>query len=360
MTLPTLHQNIILLKLIPRLGNRGIVKLISESHNLETENISDSYILSLLKSYQTSPEAIRRRFERIARSIESNALNLVCVSESDYPEALKRSFAPPPLLFYKGNIKYDYSKSIAVVGTRSFSSYGKDACGSFVSELSVNGFTVISGLASGIDAIAHRTAIEKHATCIGVIGHGFNYCFPASNKSLYQSVLDNNGAIISEFLPDIRPTKSTFPIRNKTIASLARATIVIEAAEKSGSLITAKSAFAENREVYAVPADITRHSYQGCNLLIRSNIAKLVSRPSDLLADLGVGSSDSIRLPVESFNFSDLQKSFVDLVSLERITSDEISDKLEIHITVISEILTELELLGVITQDDQQRWRIAN
>jgi DNA processing protein len=360
MSLPTLHQNLILLKLIPRLGYKKIIDILQTESSISKEPLSDSYLALLLKNDTSTLVTIREHASKLMVYIKENDIKVVSVLDSRYPEALKRTFEPPPVLFYKGNIEYDYTRSIAVVGTRKFTSYGQESCENFVRELSKNRFTIISGLATGIDSIAHITALRNKTHCIGVIGHGFKFCFPSANKELYQAVLDNDGAIISEFLPDIRPERFTFPLRNKTIAGLARATLVVEAAEKSGSLITAHDAFAENRDVFAIPADTTRPSYQGCNVLIRSNIAKLVSKPDELLLDLGVSDSQKLRTPITTMRFSDVQKTFVDLVSMERLTSDEISNQLGMHITIINEILSELELMGVIIRDDEQRWMIGS
>jgi DNA processing protein len=293
----------------------------------------------------------------IVKNLETNKIKASTIFDDDYPDALKRIFDPPAIIFYKGDIKYPFIKSIAVVGTRKATSYGQKICEDFVVRFSELNFTIVSGMAAGIDIIAHKVALKNNAKCIGVIGHGFDYYYPVYNKKFYDEVLDSGGCLISECLPSEVPIPGNFPSRNRIIAGLSKSTFVVEAAIKSGSLITAKLAFAENRDVYAAPADITRQSQQGCNELIKLHIAKMATSVEDILSDYGVKEKvNNIEINSITENLDSELKKVVELISLEKLIADQISRSLGLPISNVGQMLTELELIGVIDKDEQMRW----
>ena len=207
------------------------------------------------------------------------------ISQKEYPELLKEIYFPPPLLFCRGkNFLSVNNLKIGVVGTRNCSEYGQEAAAYISRELSKMGFTVTSGMALGIDKTAHLTAIKEVGGSIGVLGTGIDVEYPYENKKLYSEIIENGG-LVTEFLPGTPPLKINFPARNRIISGMSIGVIVIEAGEKSGAVVTAKSAIRENREVFAVPGSIFSDKSKGCHSLIKSG-AKLVENIDDILEEL--------------------------------------------------------------------------
>ncbi|MEI7616686.1 MAG: DNA-processing protein DprA, partial [Actinomycetota bacterium] len=225
-------------------------------------------------------------------ALASNNSFMINISQKEYPELLKEIYFPPPLLFCKGlkNISENNLK-IAVVGTRRCSDYGHEAAAYISKELSKIGFTIISGMALGIDKTAHFAAIKETGGSIGVLGTGIDIEYPYENKKLYSEIIENGG-LVTEFLPGTPPLKSNFPARNRIISGMSIGVIVIEAGEKSGAVVTAKSAIRENREVFAVPGSIFSDKSKGCHNLIKSG-AKLVENIDDILDEFSNYIKDS-------------------------------------------------------------------
>lgn len=212
----------------------------------------------------------------------SNGVKKISLQEKEYPQLLKEIYNPPKALYYQGQLSAKEKYPLAVVGTRKMSAYGRRVTEFLVKELVRRGFTIISGLALGIDGIAHQTALKENGRTIAVLGSGLNNIYPFKHKKLAQKIIQSNGLIISEYSPETRPSKWTFPARNRIVAGLSLGTLVIEAPEKSGALITARFALEQGREVFAVPGDINKNNYQGCHKLIKMG-AKPVTKPEDIL-----------------------------------------------------------------------------
>lgn len=210
------------------------------------------------------------------------AKHLIAYCDSDYPMLLKQISSPPLLLFVMGNRQLLHSPQIAMVGSREFSEYGAQWGRYFAGELAINGLTVTSGLALGLDAICHRGALEVSGNTIAVLGSGLAQISPRSNLRLANDILAQNGAIISEFYPFEKARFEYFPRRNRIISGLSLGTFVVEASEKSGSLITARYALEQNRDVFALPGDIDNQNSHGTHYLIKQG-AYLVTHPTDIL-----------------------------------------------------------------------------
>ncbi len=207
---------------------------------------------------------------------------LIAYCDPDYPMLLKQISSPPLLLFVMGNKQLLHSPQIAMVGSREFSEYGAQWGRYFAGELAINGLTVTSGLALGLDAICHRGALEVSGNTIAVLGSGLAQISPRSNLRLANDILAQNGAIISEFYPSEKARSEYFPRRNRIISGLSLGTFVVEASEKSGSLITARYALEQNRDVFALPGDIDNQNSHGTHYLIKQG-AYLVTQPTDIL-----------------------------------------------------------------------------
>lgn len=209
--------------------------------------------------------------------------------DEDYPEALRHMSDPPIVLYSWGNwIDRDQKNSVAVVGSRMATHYGRLCTKQFSYHLAEAGCTIISGLARGIDTEAHHSAIEAQGRTIAIIGAGLNRLYPQENKDLANLIADGHGAVISEFPMNQPPSKTTFPMRNRIVSGWAQATLVVEAPNKSGALITARMAAEMGKPVYAIPGPIDRHSSDGCHELIRDG-ATLVTRPFDIIEDMHWG-----------------------------------------------------------------------
>ncbi|MCX6740617.1 MAG: DNA-processing protein DprA [Candidatus Parcubacteria bacterium] len=222
--------------------------------------------------------------------IQTEGINALTVKDEDYPELLKEIFNPPALLYIKGNIKnFNCRYNLAVVGTRKISNYGKQITPKLVKPLAQNGFTIVSGLAIGVDALAHQSAVDVQGKTIAVLGSGLDTTsiYPSSNRYIAKNILEHDGTIISEFPIGMLPLKHNFPIRNRIISGLSLGTLVIEAAETSGALITAYIALEQNREVFAVPGSIYNENSIGTNKLIQKG-AKLITNYQEILEELNL------------------------------------------------------------------------
>ncbi len=217
-----------------------------------------------------------------------NEIKTVKIEDKNYPQLLKEIDDPPKVLYFKGELKPE-EICFAVVGTRMFSIYGKKIALEISKELSETGLTIVSGLAPGIDTFVHRSVVENKKRTIAVLGTGVDEesIYPRENLKLARMILENKGALISEYSPGTRGSKVTFPQRNRIISGLSLGTLVIEAKEKSGALITARYALEQNREVFAVPGQIDSLNSKGPHYLIK-NGAKLVEKVDDILSEINL------------------------------------------------------------------------
>lgn len=213
------------------------------------------------------------------------------ITAPEYPDLLRHVYQAPERLYYRGDVEILSGKCIAFVGTRNFTPYGKMVCEKIIEELSLCDLVIVSGLARGIDTIAHKTALSCGLKTIAVLGTGIDNVYPPENLEIADELVARGGCIVSEYPDDEPPMSFHFPMRNRIIAGLSLATVVIEAPESSGALITAKRANEENRDVFAVPADIDRDKSTGCNKLIQDLGAKTLLNGIDIIRELKIQSS---------------------------------------------------------------------
>ncbi len=220
---------------------------------------------------------------------ELNSRNIKCLTilSNDYPQKLKNLKNPPYVLYYVGDINLLNTKSVAIVGTRSPSNYGKLVTEKFAKELAENNITIISGLASGVDKIAHEGALEVNGKTIAVMGGGFNHIFPAMNINLAREIA-SKGLIVTEYYLNVKPAKYTFPVRNRIIAALSDAVLITEAKNGSGSLYTKDYADELGVDTYCVPGNITSEKSEVTNRLIKIGQAACATSPKDILKDFGI------------------------------------------------------------------------
>lgn len=229
-------------------------------------------------------EFYRQGLNRYLNYMKQNNIELITIEDKEYPDKLKLIYDPPIVLYIKGNKKILNEKSVAIVGCRLCTKYGENIAKKLAYNLSLNNINVISGLARGIDSCAHKGSLNGEGKTIAVVGCGLDRVYPEENKELFNKIINNNGAIISEYVIGTKPLAKNFPKRNRIISGLSNGVIVVEAREKSGTLITADFALEQGKEVYAVPGNITNCNSYGTNELIKQG-AKAVTSIQDILED---------------------------------------------------------------------------
>ena len=222
-------------------------------------------------------------FAREMERLQATAIRVTTLGETDYPEALRWIPEPPPVLYIRGTLQHEDSLAVAVVGSRKPSPYGQLAAQRLSTALAQYGFTVVSGLARGVDSLAHQGALQAGGRTIAVLGSGINVVYPPEHRRLYEAIREQ-GAVVSEFPFDTKPDRWNFPRRNRIISGLTLGTLVVEASDQSGSLHTARHALEQGREVFAVPGRIDMPSSRGTNNLIKRG-AKLVEGIDDILEE---------------------------------------------------------------------------
>ena len=271
----------------------------------------------------------------------------------EYPPTLREINDPPLVLFVKGSYSFDdLHQTVGVVGTRQPTSYGRGLAKDLARGLAQSGATVISGMALGVDSLAHWGAIECGGRTLAVLGCGVDVCYPSSNKPLYEKLWSGtHGAVLSEFFPGTRPEPWRFPARNRIISGMSQALVVVEAGVTSGSLITARLAFEQNREVFAIPGRVDSPASEGTNQLIARNQAHLITRFEDVLREMNWVPAPIIdgerRTMVELFG---KEKEIFDLIEQEPIQFDVLLQKLGMGAHELSASLTMLELAGIISR----------
>lgn len=282
---------------IPKVGFRKFIDIKNAFPNLQeffslsfnelkaiNETVDSKFIESRNMAMEKAIEVVEQA-DKLGMSICSYSMDM-------YPEELKKIYDPPPYFFYKGNIEIiSKPKRAAFVGTRYPSMYGVKVCERMVKEAVEAEVVVVSGLAAGIDAVCHRVAIQNAGLTVGVIGCGLDIVYPVSNRALYEDIVKSNGVIISEFDPSTKPEAQNFPKRNRIISGLSSVVIVIESPSKGGSIITAKSAIEQGKEVFAVPGGIYSDKSKGANELIFDGANMVINGFEDVCRGLGWGFS---------------------------------------------------------------------
>ena len=280
--------------------------------------------------------------------IKKSGIKWMSIFDDDYPKLLKEIYDPPVIFYYKGEILKDDENAVGVVGTRKMTGYGRAVTKQLVEELVLAGLTIVSGLARGVDAQAHSTALENNGRTIAILGGGLNKIYPPENGQLAEKIIDGHGAVISEFPPDYPSLPGNFPSRNRIIAGLSKAVLVTEAAEDSGSLITAKLAVEQGREVFAVPGPITSSLSKGPIDLIKLG-AKAIFDAQEILDEMGMGKVKSSKLKVKRVEGLSKEERLVwECLENDTLHIDEIGRKLNVKAATISALLIKMEIKGIV------------
>ncbi len=291
--------------------------------------------------------------ERILASVVEVNGTAMGPNDPGFPAALHKIPDAPALLFAVGRIDLLATPSVAVVGSRDHSRYGATVCRDLAHELAAAGLTVVSGMARGLDAVAHAAALDAGGHTVGVLGNGLGVVYPAANRALYTRVAAA-GCLVTEFPPGERPHAGSFPRRNRLISGLARATVVVEAGAGSGALITADCALTQGREVMAVPGPITSPVSVGTNRLLQFG-AKPVLGPSDIVEEFGLGGTvPPLRLPAD---LSDQERTVLDQLEDGGRHVDDLQQAIGGRPGNLLAVLTSLEIRGLVVQDPGKVFR---
>ncbi len=291
--------------------------------------------------------------------LNKNKITVITYQDDDYPEKLKNIYDLPPFLYVRGSLMKD-DINIAIVGSRRATTYGKYTTERISRELAQKGVTVVSGMARGIDSAAHRGALAARGRTIAVLGSGLDVIYPPENKILFAEIIEN-GAVISEFPMGTPPIAANFPSRNRIISGMSYGVLVVEAGEKSGSLITARLALEQGREVFAVPGSVETPASRGTNRLIKEG-AKLIENAEDILEEIipqlektkvlseTLSSENESKLPAKEIELTVKEKIVADFIFDKRIHVDDIIAATNLSPADVLSTLMSLELKNLVTQ----------
>lgn len=291
--------------------------------------------------------------EEELKFIEKYNIQALCLTDTGYPKRLLNCYDSPTVLFYKGTADLNNTKVLAIVGTRSNTDYGRQVTETLVKDLSEQNVLIISGLAYGIDALAHRAALKNSLPTVGVVGHGLDRIYPNEHASLARDMIAAGGGILTEFFSGSTPDKHNFPLRNRIVAGMSDATVVVETHVKGGSMITAKLADGYNRDVFAVPGRTTDKYSTGCNNLIQYNKALLLTSADQLMEVMGwkekKGKTKSRAQRALFIEFTPEEKQVIQpLQEKETVHIDEINLRSGLTSSAVAAAILNLELQGII------------
>ncbi|MEA1997342.1 MAG: DNA-processing protein DprA [Gemmatimonadota bacterium] len=352
-------RDMLRLMLIPRVGPVTLARLLKVMggpgevvragyEKLKRLTWLSNDVLDVICARRWNEGGVENQLERI----KASDTKPLFIWQNEYPAYLAQIYDPPPMLFVRGNIESLNLPCFAIVGTRGPSLYGRQMASSLASGLSAAGFTVVSGLARGIDSIAHSEALDAGGSTLAVLGCGTDVIYPPENAGLAEKIIETRGALVSEYLMGTRPEGQNFPRRNRLISGLSRGVLVVEGSAKSGALITAAYAADQNREVFALPGDVTRKLSHGANRLIQQG-AKLVLSAGDILSEFGAWATGPAGEEPEGRpapSLSREERVVFDCLSNAPVHVDELAGKLGMDISAILAILLRLEVKQLIRE----------
>ncbi|MEX1191114.1 MAG: DNA-processing protein DprA [Brumimicrobium sp.] len=289
--------------------------------------------------------------EKVVDFIEKHNLKATFYLDEDYPYRLKQCQDAPTLLYSKGDFELNPKRSIAIVGTRNMTTYGKKIIKELVSSLKPFNVQIVSGLAYGVDVCTHRCCLDYDISTVGVLGHGLDRVYPSHHREVAKKMMSSNGGLLTEFPNGTNPDRENFPKRNRIVAGITDATIIVESGKKGGSLITAHLANDYSRDVFAYPGNIDSPYSIGCNNLIASDKAHLVTCANDIIKMLDWEVKEKPK-PIQTNIFQQLtgdeKKVVKKIKEFEKISLDVLSVKLKTPVSILSALLLNLELKGII------------
>jgi DNA processing protein len=305
-----------------------------------------------------------KKAEKELDFVEKNEVEVIFYTDSKYPKRLKNCNDAPVLLYAKGNADLNSQRIVSIVGTRNATDYGKQLCKTLIDELQQHHVLVVSGLALGIDVAVHKECLKLNTPTIGVLGHGLDRMYPGQNRSTAEKMLQNGG-LLSEYPSGTIPDRENFPQRNRIVAGIADATIVVEASIKGGALITAEIANSYNRDVFAFPGRIGDEFSEGCNFLIRNNKAALLTSAADLSYILGWENNEKSKAVVEQFvlplDLSTDERLIFEIIQQHKVplAIDDLSIKTSMATSKLAMNLLNMEMQGYICSLPGKMYRIS-
>jgi DNA processing protein len=355
-------RELVALSLIPQLGAHRIRKLLDTAgHPQEVFRMTRSELEAIggigpVIANQIVAFNDWKRVDLVLEKALKIDAQLITCEHSAYPQLLKEIYDPPVMLWLQGDPEVLATDGIAVVGTRRASRYGLKMAEQFTRGLVENGLTIVSGLALGVDAAAHNTTLEAGGRTIAVLGSGIDNIYPSNHLRLAKEIADTGGAVISEFPPGTKPDAGNFPVRNRVVSGLSLGTLVVESGIKGGSMITARSALDQNREVFVVPHALGNGNGEGCNTIIRRGWGKLVQSIEDILCEIpSNGSVTGKKQLASDVRWKDLEldedaRAICELLEGNSLHIDQISERLKKPSHQVSSKLLELELKNCVQQ----------
>ncbi len=300
--------------------------------------------------------------EEEIKFIEKYKIKTFSLIDEDYPKRLLNCYDPPTIVFYKGNANLNAEKVIAVIGTRSNTDYGKQVTENLIKDLTAENVLVVSGLAFGVDAIAHKTAVKNNMATVGVLAHGLDQVYPSQHNGLAKEMIQGNGGLLTEFCSNTKPDKHNFPTRNRIVAGMSDAVIVVESGIKGGSMVTAELANGYNKDVFAFPGKVTDGKSEGCNYLIKTNKAMLLTNAQELQEVMGWQQTEQPKKKVQKELFIDLTKDerlIVDILKEKDLVHiDEINFKSSLSSSAIAAAILSLELQNVVGSQPGKMYKL--
>ncbi|MGB3006143.1 MAG: DNA-processing protein DprA [Chitinophagaceae bacterium] len=346
------------LTMVPNIGPVQAKILLQQCDAEEIFHAKKSFLEKIEGIGPVRADSIKRfdgfyRAEEEIKFIEKYKIKPLFLTDAAYPKRLLNCYDSPTMLFYKGEADLNTSKTIAIIGTRKHTEYAKQVTEKLVKELTSNNISIISGLAFGVDAIAHKAAIKNQLPTVGVLAHGLDQLYPAEHAGLAKDMIKHHGGLLTEFRSKTKPDKHNFPTRNRIVAGMSDATIVIETDRKGGSMITAELANGYNKDVFAVPGRVSDTKSSGCNYLIKSNKAMLLTDAKELLEVMGwekrTRKSESKVQKQLFIELSADEKNIVNILKEKKSVSiDEINLKSGLSSSAVAAAILNLELQNVI------------
>lgn len=388
----------IALNLVTGLGASRIIKLTQAfSHPQQVFDAPLSQLMQIPGIGTQTAQNIKafenwQAVDKALAVVEGTDAWMMTIDDADYPRRLRHIYDPPSIIWGRGNRQALSKPGVSVIGTRKPTAYGEQTARRFATHLSEHGLSVISGLAYGIDTLAHTATVQAGGTTIAVLGSGINRIYPGSNRRLVEKIIETGGCIISEFVPDTPPDRENFPVRNRVVSGLATGVLVVESDVTGGSMITAYAALDQGREVFAVPHDISNPGGRGGNTLIKKGHAKLCMHIDDLLEELSgllpanhPAIADAARraekqqpqLPIDDEqlkasetpppapkwaqdeNLRDELRQVCKALKTEPVHIDDLAGKLEKPGHQLLPALLELELMGYVTARSGKRFVLS-
>jgi DNA processing protein len=295
--------------------------------------------------------------DAILDKTEKIGASLVAIDDEDYPVYLRHIYDPPVLLWIKGDRSVLNRDGVAIIGTRRPSKYGMDQAYKWAKALAEAGLCINSGLAYGVDTIAHKSTIESGGKTVAVLGSGIDVIYPSKNKYIAERIIETGGAVITEYQPGTAPDAVNFPGRNRIVSGMSHGVLVIESGVKGGSMITARYALDQNREVFAIPHPLNNAKGEGCNYLIKTGQGKLVQNPEDIFEEILINTEGVVRQAGtaaskkwESMELSRQGKGICMMLEEADLHIDQLSEQTGKPTFQLLPLLLELEMLGAVRQ----------